>query len=295
LPALSDADLEQLDARVEAALSAGEERALPMLGYGEISLVLAWPPEAPAFACKRLPAFPSRGRFDAYDRTLEAYVEALRNVGVRVVETRLRPVPRRDGSVVGYVVQPVLSQETLAPALLARADPATSHPLVAAVADAAARTVSRRVGLDAQLDNWIWDGEGLTYLDVSTPMLWSAEGRPLLDVEPLSMAFPWFMRAGLRRYLAPRILDGYRDLRGVYFDLCGNLIKRRLERWLPAFLAAANAHLDEPLSAAAVQRYYRRDARLWEALLRVRKLDRAWQRRVRRRPYPFLLPKETER
>jgi hypothetical protein len=49
------------------------------------------------------------------------------------------------------------------------------------------------------------------------------------------------------------------------------------------------------MSVAEVHDYYRSDARLWSLLLRVRELDRAWQRRVRRRAYPFLLPRETKR
>ena len=57
---LPDAELRELDRQVERALGRGDEGELPVLGYGEISLVLAWPPESPSFACKRLPVFPSR-------------------------------------------------------------------------------------------------------------------------------------------------------------------------------------------------------------------------------------------
>ena len=292
---LSNEALRGLDEGVEAALEAGDESALPVLGYGEISLVLGWPAEDPRFACKRLPIFASRSRFDAYGRTLEVYLDALRRAGIRVVETELRGVSRADGTVAGYVVQPVLPAETLAPAILARADPDAGHPLVAAVVDAVAATVSPTVGLDAQLANWTWDGAGLTYLDVSTPLLWSDEGRPLLDLHLLSSAIPWALRGALRRLVVPGIVETYRDLRKVYLDLCGNLIKERLEPWLPAFLEQVADHLDAPLTAAEVQRYYRSDARLWTMLLWIRRLDRAWQRRIRRRSYPFLLPGKIER
>jgi len=44
-----------------------------------------------------------------------------------------------------------------------------------------------------------------------------------------------------------------------------------------------------------VRRYYRSDARLWELMLRLRRADRWWQRRIRRRTYPFLLPGHIER
>ena len=292
---LPDEALRGLDHDVEAALGGGDESALPILGYGEISLVLAWPPEEPRFACKRLPVFATRSRFDAYGRTLDAYLDALRRAGIRVVETELRPVSRDDGTVAGYVVQPVLPAEDVATAILAREDPDTGHPLVAAVVGKVAAAVSPTVGLDAQLSNWTWDGSELDYLDVSTPLLWSDDGRPLLDLDLLTRAIPWALRRALRRLVVPGIVETYRDLRKVYLDLCGNLIKEGLDRWLPAFLEQVALRLDPPLTAAEVHRYYRSDARLWAMLLRIRRLDRAWQLRVRRRPYPFLLPGEIER
>ena len=159
----------------------------------------------------------------------------------------------------------------------------------------AERTVTPRLGIDAQLSNWAWDDGELSYLDVTTPLLWDDRGRPLLDVALLTHALPWVARGALTRFVVPGILDTYRDLRKVYLDLTGNLIKQRLEAWLPAFLEAIEPRLNRPLTEAEVRRYYRSDARLWALLLRVRRIDRAWQRSVRRRPYPVLLPKRPER
>ncbi len=291
---LGEGDLEALEALVRAALAAGDERRLPVLGYGEISLVLAWPPELPSFACKRMPAFGSRAAFESYRERIDDYVGRLAAAGIDVVATSTRAVEQPGGGVVAYLVQPILAAETLAPALLRGADPGAGHPLVAAIADAAAAAVSPTVGLDAQLANWAWDDGRLTYIDVSTPMLWDERGRSLLDLGPLAQAYPAILRPPLRRLVAPRVLDGYRDLRGVYEDLTGNLIKERLEPWLGAFLAAVNRHLDEPLTAAGVRRYYRSDARLWSLLLRLRRIDRAWRLRTGR-GYPFLLPGPIER
>jgi hypothetical protein len=266
-----------------------------VLGFGEISLVLAWPQDEPRFACKRLPVFSDRVRFERYRRTLDEYLSSLGAAGVHTVESSLRPVEHEDGTVAGYAVQPMLPPPTLGPNVLAQADPVRGHPLVAEVVSTTAGAVGPRLGLDAQLSNWAWDDGRLTYLDITTPMLWSADGRPLLDIDLLVRPIPWLLRGAVKRFLAPRILDGYRELRGVFFDLCGNLLKEGLERWLPAFLEQVNRHLEPPMSVAEVHDYYRSDARLWSLLLRVRELDRAWQRRVRRRAYPFLLPRETKR
>ncbi len=295
-PRLAEAEVRELDRAVEEALASGEEGGLRVLGSGEISLVLGWPAAEPAFACKRLPAFPDRGRFDAYGRTLADYVEALRTAGVDVVETAFVPVPHGDGSVVGYAVQPVLPAETLAPTVLAAADPGAGHPIVEAIVARIRAVVSPTLGIDAQLSNWTWEKGGrLRYLDVTTPMLWSEDGSPLLDIEILTSPLPAILRPPIRRFLGPRILDGYRDLRGVMSDLCGNLLKERLDPWVPVFLGAVEGALDPGISEQEVRRYYRSDARLWEALLRLRRLDRAWCRHVRRRTYPFLLPAKVER
>ena len=291
---LGDDELRALDSLVDEALKSGREKLLPTLGYGEISLVLGWPQEAPRYACKRMPAFPSQAAFESYARTLGDYVAALEAAGMDVVPTEMRGVDQAAGSVVGYVVQPILAADTLAPPILHAADPGDGHPLVEAIVAAAAGTVSPRIGLDAQLSNWTWDDGRLTYLDVSTPMLWDEAGVSRLDLEPLAQAYPAILRPLLRRFVAPRILDGYRDLRGVYLDLCGNLLKERLDLWLGAFLAAIAPRLTQPLTAEDVHRYYRSDARLWAVLLRLRRLDRAWRLRTGR-TYPFLLPGPIER
>lgn len=291
---LGDDELRALDSLVDEALKSGREELLPTLGYGEISLVLGWPQEAPRYACKRMPAFPSQAAFESYARTLGDYVAALEAAGMDVVPTEMRGVDQAAGSVVGYVVQPILAADTLAPPILHAADPGDGHPLVDAIVAAAAGTVSPRIGLDAQLSNWTWDGGRLTYLDVSTPMLWDEAGVSRLDLEPLAQAYPAILRPLLRRFVAPRILDGYRDLRGVYLDLCGNLLKERLDRWLGAFLAEIDGRLPDRLTNEDVQKYYRSDARLWAVLLRLRRLDRAWRLRTGR-TYPFLLPGPIER
>lgn len=293
-PPLSDTDLQQLDSEVERALRTGDESGLAVLGYGEISLVLGWPPAAPAFACKRLPSFPDWGRFDAYRRALGDYVNILRSHGVDVLDSELPAIERPDGSVTAYIVQPALDSETLAPAVLWRGDADAGHPLVEAIVECACRTVGPRLGVDAQISNWFWQEERLLYCDITTPLLWSADGRLRLDLDLLMQPLPAPMRWPVKRLIAPGILDKYRDRRGVMTDLCGNLIKERLDHWLPRFLQPINRLIEPPLSEAEAFRYYRSDARTWELLLRIRRVHRACQRRMSR-PYPFLLPRDVER
>jgi hypothetical protein len=86
------------------------------------------------------------------------------------------------------------------------------------------------------------------------------------------------------------VMSQYHDPRTVLVDFGSNLIKERLEQWLPALCDAANEHVTPPLTERALRRYFARDKRFWLSMQRLRRIDRAWQRQVRRRPYPFLLP-----
>lgn len=150
--------------------------------------------------------------------------------------------------------------------------------------------VDARHGLDAQLSNWVLDGERLAYLDLSTPLLRDDAGADRLDRAVFMASLPWLLRPLAARFLLDDILAKYFDRRGVLLDLLGNLHKERLERLIAPFLEVIGDRVSPAIDAAEVTRYYRGDARSWALLQRLRRLDRAWQRRVRRRPYPFLLP-----
>ena len=102
---------------MQRALAAGTEAGLRVLGYGEITLVIGWPTDQPAFACKRLPQFHDRATCDRYLATIADYLDVLRARGIDVVETDLLAVDT-DGGVAGYAVQPVLDAATLGPAVL---------------------------------------------------------------------------------------------------------------------------------------------------------------------------------
>ncbi len=291
----ADLDIEALDRAVESALESGDPSTLDVIGTGEISPVVRWPGPDGSYACKRLPIFDDEDRFDAFRRCFLAYVDQLEERGTQVVDSRLEAVHRKDGRVVAYCTQPVLDARTLAPTLLQDADDESGAQLLEAIVERVAATVDDRLGLDAQLSNWALDGDRFTYLDVTTPLMRDERGHEQLDTDLFLAALPWALRGVVRRFLLGGILDGYFRPRGVVLDLAGNLHKERLVRWVPTLLRSANARLDLDLTTEDVARYYRRDARTWEALLRLRRVDRLWQRKVRRRTYPFLIPEGIER
>lgn len=289
------AALEALEGRVERALAAGGAGDLEVLGYGEISAVLALDGPGGRHACKRLPPFPDAASLEAYRACLEEYLAALAGRGVRVAPTELVSLERPGGRFAAYCVQEAFPQGSLLPAILARAGEGRARALFAEIVEAVKRAAGNGLGFDAQVSNWAVVGGGLVYLDVTTPLMRDGAGAERLDTGLFLASLPWALRGPVRRFLLGSILDTFYQPRRVVLDALANLVKEGLGRWLPAFLQEAKARLEPPLSEEEVRRYYAADARTWALLQRLRRLDRAWQRRVRRRPYPFLLPGRIER
>ena len=287
--------LAAVESAVQEALASGRENRLRVLGHGEISLVIGWPTDDPVVACKRLPVFPSTTAAERYEDVFSRYLARLEHRGLHVVPSTLSFLdPGRDGRLVGYVVQPVLPAASLGPDVLRAEVPDPGHRLLTAVIAGVLGAVDAQTGLDAQISNWSMLDDTVSYLDVTTPILYDEDGLAL-DVNMLIASYPWLLRPLLRRFAAPPIAAAYCEPRTVLVDLAANLYKERLTEWIPAVLQAANPELSEPITPDEVHRYYRSNARLWEVMLRLRRADRWWQRRVRRRTYPFLLPGPTRR
>jgi len=246
-------------------------------------------------AAKRLPPFPDEAGYRAYQALVADYVAALEAKGIAAVPTELHALERAGRAPVAYHVQPLLPADRLAPRALAAAEPAAAAALFERIAERVLAFVDARHGLDGQLSNWVLDGDRLLYLDLSTPLLRDDAGADRLDTSIFMASLPWLLRPLAARFLLAGILEKYYQPRGVLLDLLGNLHKERLEHLVAPFLAIVGARVTPPLSEAEVLRYYRQDARSWALLQRLRRLDRGWQRRVRRRPYPFLLPGRIER
>ena len=137
----------------------------------------------------------------------------------------------------------------------------------------------------------------LQHLDVTTPLLRDGAGRDRIDAELFLAALPRPLRGVVRRHLLRSITGVYFDRRLAALDFLGNLIKERLAEHVAAGVEVATRLLapGAAITAGEVRRYYARDARLWALLLGLRRADRFWQLRVRRRSYPFLLPGKIER
>jgi hypothetical protein len=293
--AIAPAALAALDAAIEQALDSGDESQLEVRGDGEISSVVAWEGDRGRLACKRLPLFDSAARVAAYSECFTAYLAALAGAGVTVVDSAIAVHERDDGCYAVYCVQPVVDAASLAPRWFASVAADRAKLLFSALVDHITSCAGQRLGLDGQLSNWVVVGDTLRYLDVSTPLMRDEAGGERLDLGLFISSLPWALRPLVRRFMLRGILEKYYQPRGVVIDLLGNLHKERLGDLVPGFIAAANPHFDVPITAAEVRRYYRGDARTWAGLQLMRRTDRAWQRRVRRRQYPFLLPGSIDR
>jgi hypothetical protein len=283
-------DLAGLEAAVQHALVTSDEAALHVIGYGEIGCVLAWPEPDGPWACKRLPVFDGRDRFEAYRAVFEEYLAALDAHGVGIHDTRLVALPPEHGRLAAYCIQTALPARDLAPALLRDASPERAATLLTEIIGHIADVVTPNVGLDAHLSNWGHDDGRLVYFDVTTPLLRDADGTDRLDTELFLASLPAALRPLVRHFLLGDILDPYFAPRTSALDLLANLHREELGHWVPIGVSLANERLGTDLTVDEVGRHYRQDARLWAILQRLRRLDRAWQRRVRRRPYPLLLP-----
>jgi hypothetical protein len=286
-------DVAALEQTVEHALLRGDEGGLHVLGYGEITTVVAWPDADGPFACKRLPLFTPE-RFAAYRPAFDDYLVALAERGVDVLRTDLVHQARDDGWIVAYCIQPVMPTPTLLPQVLRDAADNGDDSRIRALLDEliahVARVVDDRVGIDAQVSNWAVGDHGLVYLDVSTPFLRDADGHDRFDCDTYLESIPAVCRGLARRFVIPGVVQTYHSTRSIVLNLAGHLTKEGLDAWIPLTLELARARLGVDLSPAAARRHYRNDVRLWEFIQRLRRIDRAWQRHVRRRPYPFLLP-----
>lgn len=287
--------LTELEREVDLALVHEREPSFRVLGYGEISTVIAWPSSDGPWACKRLPVFETQQRFDDYATVFHDYLSLIRGRDTLVVESELFAVPRDDGRIAGYCVQPVLPSDTLARNALAAADDESGRAILRCVVQRIAETTTPQIGLDGQLTNWALDGDTVALLDVTTPFLRDAQGRDRLDLDLFLAALPAVLRAVTKKLLVKSILSRYFDVRTTVLDLAANLHLAGLPEWLPALVEVANDELGIGLTEAEARKYYASDARLWAFLQWTRRVDRAWQRRVRRRPYPFLLPGRIER
>ena len=273
---------------------------MTVLAYGEISAALLVP-GLEGRVCKRMSGFADHAMAAQYCELVTDYVAVLRDNGVRVVDTEVVLLDRPSRPPVVYLVQPLVGD--LGNQILHTASDAeltgSIHTVLDRVWELHQRTASPEVAIDAQLSNWSFtDPDDPVLLDVGTPFVRVA-GRHVFDQEILLSAVPPGIRAYYQRKgTASEYMDDYFEPRLVAVDMLGNFIKEGAVPRLPEGIVAANdwlsAHDLAPIERAQVDDYYKEDAATLELFLRVRRLDRA-AKRILRRDYDFILPGRVKR
>ena len=290
--------MKQVLQRLEANLDPAHPTGVTVLAYGEISAALLVP-GLDGKVAKRMSGFADAAMAQDYCTLVDEYIATVRDAGIRVVETQVVMIERGERPPVVYLVQPLLSD--LGNQILHSAADADLTAAVGVVMDRVwtLHQDSPETAIDAQLSNWSFTvADDPVLLDVGTPFVRSGSGYRF-DQEILLSAIPPGLRAYYRRKGdVATYMDDYFSPRLVAVDLLGNFIKEGATRRLPEGIVAANEWLEshdlEPIARAEVDEYYKQDAATLELFLRVRRLDRA-ARRLLRREYDFILPGRVSR
>lgn len=279
-------DLAQLEARVRAALDSGDYSSLRIIGFGEISVGFGWPDSEPAWICKRSPAF-TAAEFASYRDLVTSYVAELRVTGIDVVETDVLGV-RRAKDTIGYLVQPLLPQETLGREVLRRSEPDAEHPFILAVAETVGYA-SAQLSIDAQITNFSWDGTTATLLDVGTPFMWQPNGELRLDLVPFTKTIPAPLRSMLRSEIVD-VVERWKQSRGVGADIVANLLREGLDDWVEPMIDALTAVIPgDRITRAEAQALLDEDLKTFPRIAKLKKVQRAFRTRVQRKPYDFFV------
>lgn len=279
--------LAELEIQVQAALETRDTSRLEILGFGELSVALGWPADAPRLVCKRTPPF-TRQQFLRYSELVARYLVELRASGLLVAPTEVMSVAT-DARQVGYLVQPLLPAEGLGGNVLRASAPDSEHPFLTALADTLA-LVTPRLSIDAQVTNWWWGDCRLTLIDVGTPFLWDSSGALQFDMTPFLAMIPAPLRGLVRRDMT-KVTDRWKTPGGVATDVVANLWREGLDEWVDPTIAALNRSLDarQLVRRDTARSFYEDDLTTWPRLKRLQQVERAWRTRVRRTRYDFFI------
>jgi hypothetical protein len=294
-----------------------------VLGYGEISTVLEIDTtELRGIACKRMPMFKNETEVENYLKLYREYIEVLgQRVGLNVVpgETVWIRDPKH-GRVTAYILQEKIPHGTIGH----QAIHSLAEEDILLLVGAALMEMKKvfdfnrenrgkiEVGLDGQISNWAIHGFDpqkpaleepvkLIYFDTSTPLT-RKNGQEQLDPELFLRSAPSFLVWILRLLFVEDVMTRYYDFRRVAVDLIANFYKEQRPELIPDLVNEVNTLLSSsdsgeeftPITTKEIHSYYREDALIWRLYLAFRKVDRFFQRLLKR-DYPYVLPEKIKR
>lgn len=279
------------------------------IGHGEVSAVFALD-ALPGQVCKRMAGFRDTAAVQHYLGVVGRYIERLSQAGVRVVTTAAVPVHEAGQPPVVFLLQPHLDRAGLGNTILHRGDDAALFGCLNAIlatwrqvmlANRAAPD-GRTAAVDSQLSNWhfaaVTNERPPLLIDIGTPFM-RKDGIDEIDIGLFLAPAPPLIRQLYRRTRAVETyLDAFFKPRMVLIDLLGNFHKEGRPDRIDTAIAHVNqwiavhaADLEvKPITRAAVDAYYNKDAKLLELYLKIRRLDRFVRTRLLGQRYSFVLP-----
>lgn len=289
LPEVSDEELLALESRVQEAQRRRSIEGMTAFGFGEVSIALGWPSEAPRFVAKRLIPMDDAARVDAPLAAIDAYVGRFVERGHHVLPTQTRRVERPDGRHVGYVLQPVVAKDQLAETVLKTEAPAVAHPLLLAVREFVEACGGDGIMLDAQIPNFTWVDGKVSLLDVTSPGFFDQSAKldnPMADMS--NQLVPAVLRPAMVK-ATDDILQTYRGFHNQLTQVCVFLYRVNADAWVPPAIETFNEVLDVPIDAAVVLEKWEKNKKDFPKIKKLLQMQRAWQEKVRRVPYEYLI------
>jgi hypothetical protein len=289
--AMPEPDVQAIEAVMRRAIDERRPDLLHIIGNGELTIAIRWDQGDSPCVIKRVPPFPTRAAADEYCGFVRQSIDDMTSRGVSCVATGMHTLDRADGSAVVYHCQPLLASEMLGDQILQRTQPDAELPLLTAVVDHVVRVVGDGIPMDSQFANWYWFEDRPWQLDLSTPLMLKPSGDICFDTTGFVREYPTLVRRIVYKELM-KVAPGFADVEWVLTDLMVQLYRNGLDAWCAPVAAAAHTRHGIELSPARAKERFDADAKFFPNLLRLKRLQRSWMQRTRRR-YDTLLPVTT--
>ena len=288
IPSVSNDELLALESRIQQAQRERSVDGLKVFGFGEVSIAIGWPTNDPRFIAKRLIPMPDAELIEAPLRAIEAFVDQVHSRGGKVLPTETRRITRADGQHVGYVVQPIVPRDMLAETML-KGEPEAFHPLLVAVRDFVVACGGDDVALDAQIPNFAWTDGEVWLLDVTSPASFDSAGRLVCSTLDLSKQLVPAVLGPVLDKASRDIFKQYRGVRGALMQVVVFLHRVGADAWVGAAIETFNEVLEVPIDPQVVHERWEQNQKDFLRVKKLVQLQRAWQEKVRRRPFEYLI------
>ncbi len=286
-PSVDDDELREVEQAIQRAQRDRSVDHLHVLGLGEISVAVGWPTETPRFVAKRLLPLADVGDARRDADAIVSFASAIEGGGGNLVGTDVRLLHRDDGAHVPYLLQPIVPRSALAETLLDD-DPVDEHPAFVALHDLVTTVGDGRFAIDPQIPNFAWHDDMLWLFDFSTPMTYDEHGRFNANFDSGYSLLPTVLKPVLKREVA-KIFEYYRSPTQALTQTLVFLRRIDADRWVDPALLTFNRRLEQPIVRDDVDALYERQVREFPRIKNLARLERAWQEKVRRRPYEYVI------